>query len=124
MTSVLLVADDTWVYNDVVSALSDADIEVTYISDPTTITEVVIDLRPDVAVIDLQIGSMGGMALARTLREAHALDGAVDVPVVLLLDREADAFLAKRSSAAAWVQKPFTAAALREALTKALATTS
>lgn len=121
MPSVLLVADDDWVYNDVVSALSDPDTELDYITDPKAVAERVVESQPDVAVIDLQVGTMGGMALARSIREAHALDGAPDIPVVLLLDRAADSFLAKRSAAAAWVKKPFTAADLREAVAKALA---
>ncbi len=121
MTNVLLVADDIWVYNDVVAALGEAGTTVAHIDDPSLLTDTVLDLQPDVAIIDLQVGTKGGMAMARTLREAHALDGAPDVPVVLLLDRSADAFLAKRSAAAAWVLKPFTAAELRSALSKAAA---
>ncbi len=124
MTNVLLVADDIWVYNDVVAALSEPGTTVTHADDPGGLTEIVIELQPDVAIIDLQVGSKGGMAIARSLREAHALDGAPDVPVVLLLDRSADTFLAKRSAAAAWVVKPFTAADLRAALAKATALTA
>jgi DNA-binding response OmpR family regulator len=42
------------------------------------------------------------------------------VPVVLLLDRQADTFLAGRSGADAWVTKPFTASALRAAIKTAM----
>ncbi len=121
MTNVLLVADEAWVYNDVVASLTDPDTELAYITEPAELTEAVKHQQPDVAIIDMQVGSKGGMALARSLREAHALDGAPEVPVVLLLDRAADAFLAKRSAADAWVQKPFSAADLREAISKAIA---
>jgi AmiR/NasT family two-component response regulator len=44
------------------------------------------------------------------------------VPVVLLLDRNADAFIAKRAGAAAWVRKPFTAFELRSAVAAAIGT--
>ena len=67
------------------------------------------------AVVDLQVASMGGMAITRSIRD---LDD--PVPVVLLLDREADTFLAGRSGATAWVVKPFTSSALRTAVSEAL----
>jgi DNA-binding response OmpR family regulator len=41
-------------------------------------------------------------------------------PVILLLDRDADAFLAGRSGAVAWVRKPFSAHDLRAAVDGAL----
>ena len=75
---------------------------------------------PAAVVIDLQVGSMGGMAIARELHQQAALNGEDGVPVVLLLDRKADSFLAKRSGVAAWVIKPFTAHDIRTAVESAL----
>jgi CheY-like chemotaxis protein len=63
---------------------------------------------------------MGGMAVARELRDRDAMAGREFTPVVILLDRAADAFLAKRAGAAAWVIKPFTTAMIREALQQAM----
>ena len=51
---------------------------------------------------------MGGMAVTRAIRDSEH-----PVPVIILLDREADAFLAGRSGANSWITKPFTASALR-----------
>jgi DNA-binding response OmpR family regulator len=71
MTKVLVGADDIWVENDVRAALTDAGTELIAISDPRTAAATAIEHSPDVAVVDLQVGSMGGMAL-RALRSAMA----------------------------------------------------
>ena len=113
MPKILVVADTPWVRNDVHAALSLPGYELRDHSDPRTLTDMVQEFGPDVAVIDLQVASMGGMAMARALREASLAPDFPEVPVVLLLDRGADAFLAKRAAAVAWVQKPFDAADLR-----------
>lgn len=116
MPKVLVVADAEWILNDVRAALSRAElIEITAAPDAV---DAMLEHEPDAAVVDLQVGSMGGMAITRALRDAS--DFPDDVPVVLLLDRSADSFLAKRAGAATWVQKPFTAHQLRTALDEAL----
>ncbi len=112
MSKVLLVADASWVQNQIAAALSDSGTEVREVEDPRTALDEVIDFEPDVIIIDMQIGSMGGMAVARAIRSANI----ADTPLVLLLDRAADAFLAKRASAHAWLTKPITAQGLRATL--------
>jgi DNA-binding NarL/FixJ family response regulator len=72
---------------------------------------------PDIAIIDLQIGNMGGMA---TCLELHLEEGAgrlPHVPVLMLLDRRADVFLARRAQAEGWLVKPLDALRLRKAIT-------
>jgi DNA-binding response OmpR family regulator len=71
---------------------------------------------PSVVLIDMQVGSMGGMAVVRRLREAIAMGQIEPTRLVLLLDRSADRFLAKRAGADASVLKPFTAQDLRPVL--------
>lgn len=113
MPKILVVADTPWVTNDVHAALSLPGYELRDHSDPRGLPEAVAGFEPDVVVIDLQVASMGGMAMARSLKEAALAPDVPEVPVVLLLDRSADAFLAKRAAAVAWVQKPFDVAELR-----------
>lgn len=108
MSRVLIVADESWVRNDVHAALSIGMNELIDHDDPATAAATAIDESVDVAIVDLQVSSMGGMAVTRAIRE-----GEDPVPVVILLDRDADTFLAGRSGASAWVTKPFTASALR-----------
>ncbi len=112
MARVLVVADEAWVRNEVHAALSDPDIELVDHDDPTTAADVAVDRLVDAVVVDLQIDAMGGMAVTRAIREATD----DHLPVVLLLDRAADAFLAGRAGADAWVTKPIDPAALRDAL--------
>ncbi len=111
MSRVLVVANDPWVVSEVHAALSIGSTELINHDDPATAAAAAIEHSVDAAVVDLQVASMGGMAITRSIR-----DSADPVPVVLLLDREADTFLAGRSGADAWVVKPFTASALRTAV--------
>jgi DNA-binding response OmpR family regulator len=119
MSSILLVADDDWVRNDVEAALLDPDVKLTVESDPRAAAGLVRDERFDWAIVDLQVGSMGGMAVVRMLRSAIVGGDIADLGIVLLLDREADTFLAKRAGADAALVKPFTAQQLRSRLTVA-----
>jgi DNA-binding response OmpR family regulator len=119
MPRVLVVADETWTRNRVHAALSEPGFELRDVTDPTDVVTALRDNDPDVVVVDLQIASKGGMAITRSLRHAEEIDGIDHVPVVLLLDRRADAFIAKRAGAEAWVQKPFAADELRRALVTA-----
>jgi DNA-binding response OmpR family regulator len=58
------------------------------------------------------------MAIVRQIRADPDIE---EVPrLVLMLDREADRFLAKRAGADAWVVKPFQADQLRKAMGVAL----
>jgi len=116
MSKVLLIADAPWVLSQVAAALSDSGTEVREVNDPHTAVDEVLDFEPDVIIIDMQIGSMGGMAIARAVRDTQYESNLSDIPLVLLLDRAADAFLAKRASAHAWLTKPITAQDLRATL--------
>jgi DNA-binding response OmpR family regulator len=118
MSRILVVADEPWVRNEVHAALSIGANELIDHDDPETAASTAAETSADVAIVDLQVASMGGMALTRAMR-----DRVEPVPVVLLLDREADSFLANRAGASAWVTKPFTAAALRAAVETAAGAT-
>lgn len=120
MPKVLVVADTSWVINDVKAALSVPGFELTEHDDPRSLIEAIIEREPDVAVVDLQVGTMGGMAMTRSIKEAAQAGVFPDVPVVLLLDRLADGFLAKRAAVHSWIVKPFEPHQLREAIDAAL----
>jgi DNA-binding response OmpR family regulator len=81
-----------------------------------------LNARPaDLAIVDMQIGTMGGVAVALDLRlEADA--GRLDrCPVLLVLDRRADVFLARRSGAEGWILKPLDPIRMRRAVSALLA---
>ena len=115
MSRVLIVTNDERDRDQVHAALSFGGNELIDHQDPGSAADRAAEESVDVAVVELRVGSMGGMAIAREFR-AHQ----ERIPVVLLLDRQADTFLAGRSGAQAWVTKPFTAAALRAAISTAL----
>lgn len=106
--NVLLICDVPWVRNQVRAALSGAG-DIVEITDPYQVEIVAGSEGGDLAIVDMQVGSMGGMAITRTLKGLSPEFG----PIVLLLDRSADAFIAKRSGADAWLLKPFSAQELR-----------
>lgn len=114
MPTALVVADGSWVTNEVRSALSVGSWQIEEISDPRAVTDRLEESRVDAVIIDMQVGSKGGMAVVRSIRQAT---DPIDRPrMVLLLDRSADEFLARRAGADASVLKPFEAPELRKAL--------
>ena len=113
MAKVLLVADAPWAINDVRASLSDAGYDLVLVTDPREAADARLEEDPDLVLVDLQVGSMGGFAVVRDLRDAAAAAGEPPVPAVLLLDRSVDTFLAGRSGADAWLLKPVSSFELR-----------
>ena len=111
---VLVVADEPWVINDVRASLGEPRFSLTEHDDARSAIDACQSEDVDAVVVDLQVRSMGGMAIIRAIREV-AGDGG-PLPTILLLDRRADAFLARRAGAGAWIHKPFTAFELRGAI--------
>ncbi|NNN00672.1 MAG: response regulator [Acidimicrobiaceae bacterium] len=70
----------------------------------------------DLVIVDLQIGSMGGMAITMELRHEESYGAAEPVAVLMLLDRRADVFLARRSGAEGFVVKPLDPQRMRAAV--------
>ena len=114
MPKALLVCDTPWVVNDIVSSLSLGGWEVEITNDPTQAATKAAEGGVDVVIVDMQVQSMGGMAVVRDIRAAF--QAGPRPRTVLLLDRSADGFLAKRAGADAWVSKPVRDAELRAAV--------
>lgn len=114
MTTVLLVADHRSTKDRVHAALGVPGLTVIDHEDPETAAATAYELDVDSVLVDMQVGSMGAMAVTRSVRGAA---GDHDpIPVTILLDREADGFLAGRSGAAAWLMKSAPASDLRAAV--------
>ena len=75
----------------------------------------------DLAFLDLQIGTMGGVAVCLDLRLEESAGRLPHIPVLMLLDRSADVFLAQRPGAEGWLIKPLDAIRLRRAVRTILA---
>ncbi|MFO7299548.1 MAG: response regulator [Actinomycetes bacterium] len=112
MSKLVLVADAPWVVNEVKAALAGEPWQFVEVSDPEKAVETVESSLPDAVLVDLQVGSMGGMAVTRAIRQSveHR------PRIVMLLDRHADTFLARRAGADAAVVKPIDGFELRFAL--------
>ena len=118
---ILVATDADYVLDDVVAALAGPDTSFTVVDDGRHVTRVVKERTPDIAILDLQSGSMGAMAVAMQLRLDESADLLPYVPVLMLLDRRADVHLAKRSAADGWVIKPLDPLMLERAVAEVLA---
>lgn len=118
---ILVATDADYVVNDVTNALGAPDVSFTIVREGREVSRVVAERTPDLAILDLQVGSKGGMAITMDLRLDASSGNAPDVKVLMLLDREADVHLARRSAANGWLVKPFDPLALKRAVRDVLA---
>ena len=121
MPRVLLATDADWIHEEVDAALAGDDIEVLRVREGIDVLPAAHELAPDLVVMDLQIGNMGGMAACMNLRLDESVGRLPHVTVLMLLDRDVDAFLANRAEADGWIVKPIDAFRLRRAATALLA---
>jgi DNA-binding response OmpR family regulator len=106
MPEVLVVSDSPKVRSEVASVIFDPATSVRELTRGSEVRAAVAETTPDLVVIDQQIGKMGGMATCMDLRLEESGGRLPHVPVLLLLDRRADVFLARRAGADGWVVKP------------------
>lgn len=112
---ILLATDADWIVDEVTAALGGPDTSFTVCREGRAVAGVVLSSMPDLVVLDLQIGSMGGMAVAMALRLDESAGAIGHAKVLMLLDRRADVYLAQRSSAEGWLIKPLDALRLQRA---------
>src|SRR5439155_12820755 len=116
-----IATDATWMRETVESVVSGPDVTIRHITTGSAVRTAVHERPPDIAVVDLQIGNMGGMAVCLDLRLEESGGRIPHVPVLMLLDRRADVFLARRSAAEGWLVKPLDPIRLRRAIDAVLA---
>jgi DNA-binding response OmpR family regulator len=121
MPEVLVVSDSSNVREAVVAALPDTGITVRELNHGAEVVPEVQAKKPDLIVLDQQIGRMGAMAVSLDLHLEHGAGRLPAVPVLMLLDRRADVFLARRSDAEGWVVKPLDPMRLGRAIAALLA---
>jgi DNA-binding response OmpR family regulator len=124
MPEVLIATDADAVFAEVDAALADETTTVVRVRAGKAVGPAIEASTPDLVVLDLQIGNMGGIATCLHLHHEAGADRLPVVPVLMLLDRDADVFLAKRSGADGWLVKPLDAFALRTAATAILEATA
>ncbi|MGK0273704.1 MAG: DNA-binding response OmpR family regulator [Ilumatobacter sp.] len=115
LVNILIATDASWVVDDITAALGADGVTFTVCREGRVVADQVAERLPDLAILDLQIGSMGGMAVTMSLRLDESGGTLPHVPVLMLLDRKADLHLARRSGAEGWLIKPLDALRLKRA---------
>ena len=105
---VLVVSEDQAVLEDARFGFP-SHVEVATASDATEAGDTLKGFQPAVVIVDQQTGNARGFALTRYMRQMKTLK---DVPVLILLEREQDAWLAGQAGAAMFRTKPITAESL------------
>ena len=113
--SILIVSDSESVLEELRSALEDDETEIRELRAGEDVRLAVEQDPPDLVITDLQVGNMGGMAICLDLHLEESGDRIPHVPVLILLDRRADVFLARRSASEGWLVKPLDAIRIRRA---------
>tara|TARA_Y100001970_G_scaffold133768_1_gene164832 strand:+ start:17377 stop:17871 length:495 start_codon:yes stop_codon:yes gene_type:complete len=121
MTTVLLASDADWLIEEVRSALSDPGTTVNVVRAGADVREFVSSQIPELVILDLQIGNMGGMATCMDLRLEIDAERLSPMPILMLLDREADVYLAQQAGAQGWLVKPLDSFRLKMAAVTLLA---
>ena len=118
---ILVATDADYVLDDITAALGGPDVSFTVCRNGRDVSGVVEARTPDLVVLDLQIGSMGGMAVTMALRLDESSGALPHVNVLMLLDRQADIHLAKRCAADGYLIKPLNPLSLKRAARAILA---
>ena len=121
MPTVVVASDAKWVRDHVRTALSGPGFQIIEVERGRDVRQVVGEQEPDLVIVDLQIANMGGMAVSLDLRLEESGDRLPHVPILLLLDREADKFLGRRSTVDAMLVKPIDPGTLRRTVKTLLA---
>ena len=121
MTTILVAAEAKWVRDQVRSAFVGPGQEVVEVTRGQDVRAKVDELEPDLVVLDLQIGNMGGVAVAIDLRLEESGGRLPHARILLLLDRRDDAFIARRADVDLTLLKPVDAGVLRRAAAPLLA---
>lgn len=121
MQTIVVASDAPSVRAEVGAVIGEPGTELIQVSSGAQVAPAVAEHHPDLVVVDLQMDSMGGMAVCLELRLEESYGNLPSVPVLMLLDRRADVFLAKRSGAEGWLVKPLDPIRIRRATTALLA---
>ena len=121
MQTILVAAEAAWIRDQVRAAFVGRDQRVIEVQRGQDVRDTVAEHAPDLVILDMQIANMGGIATAIDLRLEAGAGRLPETKILLLLDREADRFLARRTDADDELLKPVDAGMLRRAAKQLLA---
>ncbi|HEV3329269.1 MAG TPA: response regulator [Acidimicrobiales bacterium] len=116
MALVLVASDLPSLRRSIRATLEGPELEVLEAETGPQAVRVAVDEEVDLAILDLQIGAMGAIAICAELRNLESYGDAAHTTVLLLLDRRPDVFLARRAGAEGFCVKPLEPAKLRRAV--------
>jgi len=116
-----LACDDDELVDDVAAGVVRPGTTLRTVRHGVEVVDACVEKPPDLVILDLQIGNMGGMAVCMSLRLEAGAGRLGDVPVLMLLDRRPDVFLARRCGAEGWLIKPLDSIRMRNAVKALLA---
>lgn len=119
--TVLIATDTDAVADEVDAAIADETTTVLRLRTGAEVAAAVAQHSPDLVVLDLQIGNMGAIAVSMTLRAEADMGRLPHTAILLLLDRDADLFLARRADVDGYLVKPLDSFRLRRAARALLA---
>ena len=120
MTTILVAADAKWVRDQVRAAFMGPNQQVVEATSGQAVRAMFADESPDLVILDMQIGNMGGVAVALDLRLEESAGRLDRANILLLLDREADEFIGRRADVDLMLVKPVDAGILRRAAKQVL----
>lgn len=115
MAYVLLVSDARTVLDDLRAVVDTSENEVVECYAGQAVRKLVSEDPPDLVIADSQIQNMGGIAVCHDLKLEESAGRIPHMPVLLILDRRADVFLARRCMAEGYLVKPLDPIRLRHA---------
>ncbi len=118
---ILVATDADEVFNGIDAALADSTTQVERVTAGREVLAAVRGLAPALVILDLQIGNMGGVATCMGLRNEESFGRIDPQNILILLDRQADVFIAGRSGADGWLVKPLNSLRVRKAVQQVLA---
>ena len=129
MPTVLIATDADAVADEVAAAIEDERTTIVRLRAGAEVAAAVGAHDPDLVVrgsVDdfskyITTDDPNELAVAQTLREEADMERLPDTAILMLLDRKADVFLAKRSQADGWLFKPLDSFRLRKAAKALLA---
>jgi DNA-binding response OmpR family regulator len=121
MPDVLIATDAPWLDSELRAVLARPDTTIRSVQRGADVLPGLKEQLADLVILDLQIGNMGGMAICHQLRLEEGAGRLDHSAILMLLDRRADVFLARRTAADGWLVKPLDPIRLRRATAKLLA---
>ena len=115
MISVLLATDADWLYEEIDASLADSETMVHRVRSGRDVLAAYRQTKPDLVILDLQIGNAGGVATSLAIRQEQEMGRLADARIIMLLDRSADVFLGQMAQADGWLVKPLDSLRLRRA---------